>query len=131
MEGENYMKRKIVCSIMLVCFLCSSIFFTAPIQANAEATDIYQVNGKYEITTKKLVTYCELVTADKGFPAKKRIYKITSKTKIQKVNKDKNFSKTTVNKAKAKQLIKKWNKSNVKIQFKKNGNKITYIWYNI
>jgi len=23
MEGENYMKRKIVCSIMLVCFLCS------------------------------------------------------------------------------------------------------------
>ena len=48
-------------------------------------------------------------------------------TKIQKVNKDKNFSKTTVNKTKAKQLIKKWNKSNVKIQFKKKGNKITYI----
>lgn len=123
------MKRKIICSIILVCLLCSSIFFTVPIQANAESADIYQVNGKYEITTKKLVTYCELVTADKRFPAKKRIYKITSKTKIQKVNK--NFSKTTVSKAKAKQLIKKWNKSNVKIQFKKKGNKITYIWYNI
>lgn len=129
MEGEIYMKQKIICSIILVCLLCSSIFFTVPIQANAESADIYQVNGKYEITTKKLVTYCELVTADKGFPAKKRIYKITSKTKIQKVNK--NFSKTTVSKAKAKQLIKKWNKSNVKIQFKKKGNKITYIWYNI
>lgn len=129
MEGEIYMKRKIICSIILVCLLCSSIFFTVSIQANAESADIYQVNGKYEITTKKLVTYCELVTADKRFPAKKRIYKITSKTKIQKVNK--NFSKTTVSKAKAKQLIKKWNKSNVKIQFKKKGNKITYIWYNI
>lgn len=123
------MKHKIICSIMLVCLVCGSIFFTAPTQANAEDTNVYQVNGKYTITTKKLVTYCELFTADKDFPAKKRTYQITSKTKIQKVNKD--FSKTTVSKAKAKQLIKKWNKSNVTIQFKKKGNKITYIWYNI
>lgn len=123
------MKRRIICSIMLICLVCSSIFAVPSITANAEDLDVYQVNGKYEINTKRLITYCELVTADRDFPAKKRTYQITAKTKIQKVNKD--YTKTTVSKAKAKKLIKKWNKSNVTIQFKKKGNKITYIWYNI
>lgn len=123
------MKDKIICSIMLICLVCSSIFAAPSITANAEDLDVYQVNGKYTITAKKLVTYCELFTADRDFPAKKRTYQITAKTKIQKVNKD--YTKTTVSKAKAKQLIRKWNKKNVTIQFKKKGNKITYIWYDI
>ena len=123
------MKKKMIYTLMLMCLLCGGVFLAAPIRANAEATDIYQVNGKYKITSKKLVTYCKLYTADKEFPKKTRTYKITSKTKFQRVNED--FSKTTVKKSKVKKLIKKLNKSQMTIQFKEKNGKVTYLWYDI
>lgn len=114
---------------MLICLLCGGAFLASPIRANAEATDIYQVNGKYKITNKKLVTYCKLETADKSYPKKKRTYKITSKTKFQRINED--FTKTTVKKSKVKKLIKKLNKTQMIIQFKQKDGKVTYLWYGI
>lgn len=123
------MNRKIIYTVMMMCLLCGGIIFMSPIRANAEATNIYQVNGKYKITNKKLVTYCKLYTADKSYPKKKRTYKITSKTKFQRVNED--FTKTTVKKSKVKKLIKKLNKIQMTIQFKQKNGKVTYLWYDI
>ena len=52
------------------------------VPASAEQTDIWQVNGKYTLTKKKLVTYCALYSADSGMKKKKRTFKITSATKF-------------------------------------------------
>ena len=52
------------------------------VPASAEQTDIWQVNGKYTLTKKKLVTYCALEGADSRMKKKKRTFKITSATKF-------------------------------------------------
>ena len=126
------MKRKFrifVSVVLFICMLAGTAAIQAPRKVYAESADIYQVNGKYTITTKKLVTKCKLETADSTLKKKTRTYKITSKTKIQKLNGD--SSKTTMKGSKRKKVIKRLNKKNEPIQFKAKKGKVIFIWYNI
>lgn len=129
MKGVNMKtKRGAFLSILLIsCLLLGSLSVKPPRKASAEATDIYQVNGKYSITNSQLITKCKLYTADKDFPKKTRVYKITAKTKIQIVDED-DYTKKTLKGKKRAQMIKKLNKKNQVIQFKERNGKLIFIW---
>ena len=72
--------KKIISFVMVLAIVAATA--VAPsVPASAEQTDIWQVNGKYTLTKKKLVTYCALYSADSGMKKKKRTFKITSATK--------------------------------------------------
>ena len=73
--------KKIISFVMVLAIVAATA--VAPsVPASAEQTDIWQVNGKYTLTKKKLVTYCALYSADSGMKKKKRTFKITSATKF-------------------------------------------------
>ena len=51
--------KKIISFVMVLAIVAATA--VAPsVPASAEQTDIWQVNGKYTLTKKKLVTYCAL-----------------------------------------------------------------------
>ena len=55
--------KKIISFVMVLAIVAATA--VAPsVPASAEQTDIWQVNGKYTLTKKKLVTYCALEGAD-------------------------------------------------------------------
>ena len=73
--------KKIISFVMVLAIVAATA--VAPsVPASAEQTDIWQVNGKYTLTKKKLVTYCALEGADSRMKKKKRTFKITSATKF-------------------------------------------------
>lgn len=125
-------KNRIFLSVVLIaCLLMGSLTVKSPHRAFAEATDIYRVNGKYSISNSQLITKCKLYTADKDFPKKNRVYKITSKTKIQIVTEDvggDDFTRQTLKGKKRTRMIKKLNKKNQTIQFKEKNGKVIFIW---
>ena len=54
--------KKIISFVMVLAIVAATA--VAPsVPASAEQTDIWQVNGKYTLTKKKLVTYCALYSA--------------------------------------------------------------------
>ena len=111
----------------MTCMLFGTLIFQKPQEALADS-DMIQVNGKYSLTETKLVTKCKLETADSTLKKKTRTYIVTSKTKIQKVNEQRGFSKTTLKGKKRKAMIKKLNKKNLTIQFKEKNGKVSLIW---
>lgn len=121
------MKKK---TSLLSMALMLSLFVGAltynPKMAYADAPGVYQVNGKYTISATRLVTKCKLETADSTLKKKTRTYKITKKTKFQKVKKD--FSKVTLKGKKRTAMIKKLQKKRVAIQFTQKKGKVTAIW---
>lgn len=119
--------RKITAAALIMCLLAGALAILPEKTAMAEARDIYQVNGKYTISDTKLVTKCRLETADSSLKKKTRVYKITSKTKIQTVN-DSNFSKKTLRGSQRKKMIQKLNKKNQTIQFQAKKGVVTLIW---
>ena len=76
---------------------------------------IWQVNGKYTLTKKKLVTYCALYSADSGMKKKKRTFKITSATKF--IHVTPSYNKKKIKKSQIGKYIKKIKKSSY-FQFK-------------
>lgn len=111
--------------LTLFCLILGGGVLQKPQKALADS-DAIQVNGKYTITSRKLVTKCKLETADATLKKKIRTYKITSKTKIQIVNDD--FTKKTLKGKKRKNMIKRLNKKNLTIQFKVKKGKLKLIW---
>ena len=62
--------KKVISFVMILAIVAATA--VAPsVPASAERTDIWQVNGKYTLTKKKLVTYCALNSADSGMKEKK------------------------------------------------------------
>ena len=120
-------KKRIMTLILSVAIALSSVMIQEPKKVSADAPDIYQVNGKYSLTTNKLVTKCKLVTADSTLKKKTRTYTITSKTKFYLVNDD--YSKKQLKGNKLKKKIKSANKKNVTIQFKEKNGKVIFIWF--
>lgn len=120
-------KHRIVAAVIALCMLMGVFTVQYPETVLADSTDIYQVNGKFTISESKLITKCRLETADNSLKKKTRVYKITSKTKIQTVN-DSNYSKKTLKGNQRKKMIKKLNKKNQTIQFKEKNGVVTLIW---
>lgn len=130
MEGEISMrvtKKVMVVILSMVIVFCSALVPDAK-KVSAEATDIYQVNGKYSLSNDKLVTKCRLETADSGLKKKTRVYKITSKTKFYQVRDD-DSSKKLLKGSKLKKAIKTANKKNTTIQFKEKNGRVIFVWF--
>lgn len=129
MEGEISMratKRVMTVILSMVIVFCSVLVPDAK-KVSAEATDIYQVNGKYSLSNDKLITKCRLETAVGGLKKKTRVYSITSKTKFYTV--DDNFKKKLLKGSKLKTAIQTANKKNVTIQFKEKNGKVLFVWF--
>lgn len=118
---------KVMAAALIMCLLAGTFAILPGKTAMADSPDMYQVNGKYTISDTKLVTKCRLETADRSLKNKTRVYKITSKTKIQTVN-DSNFSKKTLRGSQRKKMIQKLNKKNQTIQFQEKNGVVTLIW---
>lgn len=126
-KGDFEMKKKIsLLSMALILSLFVGALLHNPHMAYADASGVYQVNGKYTISATRLVTKCKLETADSTLKKKKRVYKITKKTKFQKLKND--FSKVTLKGKKRAAMIKKLQKKRVAIQFTQKKGKVTAIW---
>lgn len=110
-------KKKIA---LILAFVMMALVVAVPVQkTSAESVNIWQVNGKYTLSKKKLVTYCALYSAASEMKKKKRTFKITSSTKFIHVNK--NFKRKKVKKSEIGKYIKKIKKASY-FQFKfKNG----------
>lgn len=120
-------KRKCLISFVLFfSLLTGGLAVSSPYEVHAEDPGIYQVNGKYTITSTRLVTKCKLYSADSSLKKKTRSYKITKSTKIQTVKAD--YSKVTLKGKKRTAMIKKLNKKNKTIQFKQKKGKVLFIW---
>ena len=113
--------KKLISFVMILAIVAATAVVPS-VPASAEQTDIWQVNGKYTLTKKKLVTYCALYSADSGMKKKKRTFKITSATKFIHVTPSYNKKK----KSQIGKYIKKIKKSSYfQFKFKKrksNGN---------
>lgn len=66
--------KKIISFVMVLAIVAATAVVPS-VPASAEQTDIWQVNGKYTLTKKKLVTYCALYSADSGMKKKKELLK--------------------------------------------------------
>ena len=120
------MKRKITCIMLLLAMTICCVSFQNVREASADGfTEVYQVNGKYSLNTKKLITKCRLETADNSLKKKTRTYKITSKTKFYYYNKKE--KKIRLKGKKLKKKIKKINRKNVTFQFTQKKGKVIYI----
>ncbi len=120
--------KKIV-SIVVALFMVVSFSFSTPANAKGLSLTNAQVNGKYKLTSKKLTTYCAIEGYDYHLKAKKRSFKITSKTKIQWVNEDDNYNRTTFKGEKRAEVIKMLNKNQITIQFTASKGKVKTLRY--
>lgn len=117
--------KKVISFVMILAIVTATA--VAPsVPASAERTDIWQVNGKYTLTKKKLVTYCALESADSGMKKKKRTFKITSSTKFIHVTPSCNHKK--IKKSQIGKYIKKIKKSSY-FQFCFKKGKVTELYY--
>ena len=66
--------KKLISFVMILAIVAATAVVPS-VPASAEQTDIWQVNGKYTLTKKKLVTYCALYSADSGMKKKKELLK--------------------------------------------------------
>ena len=108
-------KKKI--ALILAFILMASVVAVPVPKTSAESVNIWQVNGKFTLSKKKLVTYCALYSAASEMKKKKRTFKITPSTKFIHV---KNYKKK-VKKSEIGKYIKKIKKAPY-FQFKfKNG----------
>lgn len=94
-------------------------------KTSAESVNIWQVNGKFTLSKKKLVTYCALYSAASEMKKKKRTFKITPSTKFIHV---KNYKKKKVKKSEIGKYIKKIKKAPY-FQFKFKKGTATEIYY--
>ena len=113
--------KKLISFVMILAIVAATAVVPS-VPASAEQTDIWQVNGKYTLTKKKLVTYCALYSADSGMKKKKRTFKITSATKF--IHVTPSYNKKKIKKSQ----IKKIKKSSY-FQFKFKKGKVTEIHY--
>lgn len=117
-------KKKAALGMVLVLML--SILATPALKMSAASSSPWQVNGKYDLNKKRLITYCELVNADDYLKKKTRTFKITPSTKFTYVKK--NFSKKPIKKSQIGKYIKKIKKSK-SFQFKFKKGVVTEIYY--
>lgn len=110
----------------MACMLLGDLTFKNPQEVLADSVGVIYVDGKYSITSTRLVTKCKLETDNGTLKKKTRTFILTSKTKIKKINED--FTKTELKGKKKKQMIKKMNKKNPRIQFKEKKGKVSTIW---
>ena len=96
---------KILISFVMILAIVAATAVVPSVPASAEQTDIWQVNGKYTLTKKKLVTYCALYSADSGMKKKKRTFKITSATKF--IHVTPSYNKKKIKKSQIGKYIKK------------------------
>ena len=73
-------KKKI--ALILAFILMASVVAVPAQKTLAESVNIWQVNGKFTLSKKKLVTYCALYSAASEMKKKKRTFKITPSTKF-------------------------------------------------
>ena len=90
-------KKKI--ALILAFVLMASVVAVPVPKTSAESVNIWQVNGKFTLSKKKLVTYCALYSAASEMKKKKRTFKITPSTKFIHV---KNYKKKKVKKSEIK-----------------------------
>lgn len=109
-------KKKIA---LILAFVMMASVVAVPVQKTSAASGtLWQVDGKYTLSKKKLVTYCALYSAASEMKKKKRTFKITPSTKFIHV---KNYKKKKVKKSEIGKYIKKIKKAPY-FQFKfKNG----------
>ena len=119
-------KMKKLISFVMILVIVAATAVVPSVPASAEQTDIWQVNGKYTLTKKKLVTYCALYSADSGMKKKKRTFKITSATKF--IHVTPSYNKKKIKKSQIGKYIKKIKKSSY-FQFKFKKGKVTEIHY--
>lgn len=99
-------KKKIA---FILAFILMASVVAVPVQkTSAESVNIWQVNGKFTLSKKKLVTYCALYSAASEMKKKKRTFKITPSTKFIHV---KNYKKKKVKKSEIGKYIKKIKKA--------------------
>jgi hypothetical protein len=115
-------KKKIA---LILAFILMASVVAVPVQKTlAESVNIWQVNGKFTLSKKKLVTYCALYSAASEMKKKKRTFKITPSTKFIHV---KNYKKK-VKKSEIGKYIKKIKKAPY-FQFKFKNGAATEIYY--
>lgn len=117
--------KKVISYVMIFAIVAATAVVPA-VPVSAERSDVWQVNGKYTLTKKKLVTYCELYSADSSMKKKKRTFKITSATKFIHVAPDCNHKK--IKKSQISKYIKKIKKSPY-FQFCYKKGKVTELYY--
>lgn len=115
-------KKKI--ALILAFVLMASVVAVPVPKTSAESVNIWQVNGKFTLSKKKLVTYCALYSAASEMKKKKRTFKITPSTKFIHV---KNYKKK-VKKSEIGKYIKKIKKAPY-FQFKFKKGTATEIYY--
>lgn len=112
---------------LILAFVMMASVVAVPVQKTSAASGtLWQVDGKYTLSKKKLVTYCALYSAASEMKKKKRTFKITSSTKFIHVNK--NFKRKKVKKSEIGKYIKKIKKAPY-FQFKFKKGTATEIYY--
>lgn len=116
-------KRRILFFVLMLGLIAGGIIVPRSNIVYADMPGVYQVNGEYTLTSKSLVTKCELETADDTLEKKTRTFKVTKKTKIKK-----DYNKKALKGKKRTAMIKKMNKKQIRIQFTHKKGKVTAIW---
>lgn len=120
------MKKRITSIILALVLTVCGVSFQNVKQAAADGSPgVYQVNGKYSLSKKQLITKCRLETAFSGLKKKTRTFKITPNTKFYYYNK--NEKKIRLKGKKLTKKIKKVNKKNITFQFKLKKGRVLYI----
>lgn len=117
--------KKVVSFVMIFAFIVATAVVSA-VPVSADSVGIWQVNGKYALTKKKLVTYCTLNGADSSLKKKKRTFKITSATKF--IHVTPNCDHKKIKKSQIGKYIKKIKKSPY-FQFCYKNGKVTELYY--
>lgn len=100
-------------------FALMTSVIAVPVQkTSASEGTLWQVNGKFDLNKKRLVTYCALAGPANDMKKKKRTFKITASTKFIYVNAD--FERKKIKKSEISKYIKKIKKAKYfQFRFKK------------